>query len=95
MTGALRFLGWIVLVAGVCAAGLTAGLFAGDGRFAEIAAGYARHPDNPLFQVEYTTAAVRHYGLLLACVVSLAWGLSAGAMLLALAEMLRRLRPEP
>jgi hypothetical protein len=90
MPAFLRTLGVLVLALGTVV-GVTAGwLVAGDSRFREVAAAYSRHPEHPLFQGEYWAAAARHYGLLAAAVGGLVAGLSLGAMLLGLAELLRR-----
>lgn len=91
MSRLLRTVGWIVLFGGIGAASIAAGLFAGDERFAEVAAGYARHPDHPLFQIEYATAAARHYGLLLASLVSFVGGITAGLVLVGVGHLLHRL----
>ena len=91
MRGLLAVFGWMVLLLGLGGAAVAAGFWAGDARFAEIAASYAKHPDHPLFQLEYATASVRHYSLLLAAIASLVVGLSVGTVALGLSEVLRRL----
>jgi hypothetical protein len=90
MAGLLRLLGMVVLLVGFGVAGGSGWLLAGDERFREVAAAYARHPDNALFQTEYWSAAAWHYGLVAACAGGLLGGLSVGGMLLGLAEVLRR-----
>jgi hypothetical protein len=90
----LRALGSFVLLAGLVTAGAAGWGVAGDAHFREVAEAYARHPEHALFQAEYWAAAVRHYGLLAAAVMGVLGGLVLGGMLLALAEVLRRL-PEP
>lgn len=95
MRALLALFGWTVLLLGLGGAAVAAGFWAGDARFAEIAANYAKHPDHPLFQLEYTTASVRHYGLLLGAVTSLVVGLSVGMLALGLSAVLRRLPAGP
>ena len=90
MPGFLRVLGAVVIIVGLAVAGVAGWLLAGDAHFAEVAAAYARHPEHALFQGEYWAAAARHYGLLGAAAGGLLGGLSLGGMLLALAELLRR-----
>jgi hypothetical protein len=90
MIAFLRFLGVVVLVLGLALAAVTGWLVATDVHFQEVALAYARHPEHTLFQTEYWAAAARHYGLLAATVGGLLGGLSLGGMLLALAELLRR-----
>jgi hypothetical protein len=90
MAAYLRALGALVLVLGI-GVGLVSGwLVASDAHFREVAAAYARHPEHALFEADYWRAAARHYGLLAACVGGLLGGLSLGGILLALAELLRR-----
>jgi len=90
---ALRVLGWLVLLAGITAAAVAAGLYSGDARFPEIAAAYERHRDNPLFQAQYWAAAVQHYGLLAGAVAGGVGAVTLAAILLGLGEILRRLPP--
>jgi hypothetical protein len=90
MAGFLRGLGMLIVLIGFAVAGTAGWLLAGDAQFREIAAAYARHPEHALFQTEYWTAAARHYGLLAAVAGGLLGGLSLGGILLALAELLRR-----
>ncbi len=90
MPTALRALGALLVILGVVGAGVAAAVVLRDERFAEVAAAYARHPDHALFRAEYLTAAARHYGVLVAGVLGLLAGLAGGAMLLGIAELLRR-----
>jgi hypothetical protein len=90
MESFLRVLGVLVIVVGLAIATVAGWGLAGDAHFAEVAAAYARHPEHALFQGEYWAAAARHYGLLGAVAGGLLGGLSLGGMLLALAELLRR-----
>jgi hypothetical protein len=93
MAGFLRVLGVLVTVLGLTVAAVAGWLLAEDAHFAEVAAAYARHPEHALFQGEYWAAAARHYGLLGAAAGGLLGGLSLGAILLTLAELLRRVPP--
>lgn len=88
----LRALGVMVIVLGLLVALGAGWQLATDARFAEIAEAYARHPEHALFQSEYWVAAVRHYGEMAAVVGGLVGGLSLGAMLFALAELVQRAR---
>jgi hypothetical protein len=90
MTGFLRVLGVIVMAVGLVVGTGAGWQLAQDAQFREIAAAYARHPEHALFQGEYWAAAARHYGLLVAAAGGILGGLSVGGMLLALAELLRR-----
>jgi hypothetical protein len=92
VTGFLRVLGALVIVIGLVVAATAGWLLAEDTHFVEVAAAYARHPEHALFQGEYWAAAARHYGLLGAAAAGLLGGLSVGGMLLALAELLARVR---
>jgi len=92
MIGVLRLLGVVVLALGLTIAAIAGWQLAADAHFREVAAAYARHPEHALFQTEYWVAAGRHYGLITATVGGLIGGLSLGAILLALAELLRRVR---
>jgi hypothetical protein len=92
MPGLLRALGTVVIVLGLAIGGISGWLLSGDATFREVAAAYARHPEHTLFQADYWRAAARHYALLAATVGGLLGGLSLGAMLLALGELLRRVR---
>lgn len=91
MASLLRGLGVLVLVVGLVTAAVAAWQLAADVRYAEVAAAYARHPDHALFQADYVAAAAWHYGLIAALVSGLLGGLSLGAVLLGLGEVLRRL----
>lgn len=91
MRAFLRVLGALVILVGLGTAVVAGWQVAADDHFREVAAAYARHPEHALFQSEYWAAAARHYALLLAALGSLLGGLSLGGMLLALAELLRRL----
>jgi len=91
MAGFLRTLGVVVLLIGLVTAAVAGWLLAGDAQFREIAEAYARHPEHALFQTEYWAAAARHYGLLGAAAGGLLGGLVLGGILLALAELLRRI----
>ena len=93
MAGFLRALGAAVLLLGLGVAALAAWSFSGDEHFQEVALAYARHPEHTLFQAEYWTAAVRHYGLLATVIGGALGGLVVGGVLLALAELLRRSPP--
>lgn len=93
MAGMLRGLGAAVLLLGLGVAAVAAWSVMGDDHFQEVALAYARHPDHTLFQAEYWTAAVRHYALLATAIGGTLGGLVAGGMLLALAELLRRVQP--
>jgi len=95
MTAALRALGAAVMLAGVVAAGVAGWLVVGDTAYDEAAAAYARHPDHVLFRSEYLAAAARHFGLLAVAVGGLVGGAVVAAVLLGLAEVLRRLPPRP
>ena len=86
----LRALGSLVVTAGLFIAAVAGWLLAADTHFQEVAAAYGRHPEHALFQAEYWAAAVRHYGLLVAVVGGTVGGLSLGGILLALAQLLRR-----
>ncbi|TMB53862.1 MAG: hypothetical protein E6J56_12425 [Deltaproteobacteria bacterium] len=86
----LRALGSLVVAAGLFIAAVAGWLLAADTHFQEVAAAYGRHPEHALFQAEYWAAAVRHYGLLVAVVGGTVGGLSLGGILLALAQLLRR-----
>ena len=92
MPGFLRALGILIVLIGLGVAGVSGWLLAGDEHFREVASAYARHPEHALFQTEYWAAAARHYGLLTAAAGGLLGGLSLGGILLALAELLRRVR---
>lgn len=93
MAGFLRTLGVVVLSIGLVTAAVAGWRLAGDAQFREIAEAYARHPDHAMFQAEYWSAAAQHYGLLVAGVGGMLGGLVFGGILLALAELLRRLPP--
>ncbi len=95
MAGFLRLLGVAILIVGLAVAAVSAWLLAADTHFREVVAAYARHPEHPLFQGEYWVAAGRHYGLLAALLGGLLGGPSLGGILLALAELLRRVPPRP
>ena len=86
----LRALGSLVVAAGLFIAAVAGWLLAADTHFQEVAAAYGRHPEHALFQAEYWAAAARHYGLLVAVVGGTVGGLSLGGILLALAQLLRR-----
>jgi len=88
----LRALGVIVIALGVLVAAAAGWQLATDERFRDVAEAYARHPDHALFQSEYWVAAARHYGQIAAVLGGLVGGLSLGAALLALAELVRRER---
>jgi len=90
MPAFLRALGSLVVAAGLFIAAVAGWLLAADTHFQEVAAAYGRHPEHALFQAEYWAAAVRHYGLLVAVVGGTVGGLSLGGILLALAQLLRR-----
>jgi hypothetical protein len=92
MPGFLRVIGVVVLTLGLAAAAVTGWLLVRDAHFQEVAAAYARHPEHALFQSEYWIAAARHYGLMAAALGGLLGGLALGGILLALAELLRRVR---
>jgi hypothetical protein len=83
----LRVLAILVVALGALLAGLAGWQLATDERFREVAEAYARHPDHALFQSEYWVAAARHYGQIAAVVGGLLGGLSLGAVMLALAEL--------
>ena len=91
MSGWLRSLGTVLLVAGLATAGVAAWLLVRDIAFAEAAAAYARHPGHPLFQAEYYVAAARYYGLLALLVGGLVVGLGGGSVLIGVGQVLRRL----
>lgn len=93
MAGFLRVLGVLSIALGLTVGAVSGWLLAGDAQFAEVAAAYARHPEHALFQGEYWAAAARHYGLLGAAAGGLLGGLSLGAILLTLAELLHRVPP--
>ena len=86
----LRALGLLLVLMGAVGAGVAAVVVIRDEQFAEVAAAYARHPDHALFRAEYLTAAVRHYGVLVAGILGLVAGLAGGGMLIGIAELLRR-----
>jgi multisubunit Na+/H+ antiporter MnhB subunit len=88
----LRALGVVVIAVGLLVAVAAGWQLAADERFREVAEAYARHPEHALFQGEYWVAAARHYGQIAAVVGGLVGGLSLGAMLLALAELVQRER---
>lgn len=90
MATALRALGALLVILGMIVAVVATVLVARDEQFAEIAAAYARHPDHALFRAEYLTAAARYYGLMAAGAGGLLAGLAAGAVLLGIGELLRR-----
>ena len=90
MASMLRALGAVVLLLGLGVAAVAAWNVMGDDHFQEVALAYARHPDHTLFQAEYWTAAVRHYALLATAIGGTLGGLIAGALLLGMAELLRR-----
>jgi hypothetical protein len=90
MAGFLRFLGAVVIILGLATASVATWELAGDEHFREVASAYARHPEHALFQTEYWAAAAKHYGLLATALGGLLGGLSLGGILLALAELLRR-----
>ena len=90
MATALRALGVLLVILGMIVAVVATVLVARDEQFAEIAAAYARHPDHALFRAEYLTAAARYYGLMAAGAGGLLAGLAAGAVLLGIGELLRR-----
>jgi hypothetical protein len=89
----LSALGVVVVALGLATAAVSGWLLAADANFREIAAAYARHHEHALFQSEYWIAAARHYGLVAALLGGLLGGLAVGGILLALAELLRRLPP--
>ena len=93
MAALLRALGVAVLLLGFGVAAVAGWSLIGDEHFQEVALAYARHPDHTLFQAEYWTAAARHYGLLATVMGGVLGGLVAGGVLLALAELLRRVPP--
>ena len=90
MAGFLRALAVLVLILGFAIGTVAGWQLAQDAQFREVAAAYARHPEHALFQGEYYAAAARHYGLLAAAVGGILGGTSLGGILLALAELLRR-----
>jgi len=90
MASMLRALGAVVLLLGLGVAAVATWSVMGDDHFQEVALAYARHPDHTLFQAEYWTAAVRHYALLATAIGGTLGGLIAGALLLGMAELLRR-----
>ncbi|MCW5892207.1 MAG: hypothetical protein KIT14_16925 [bacterium] len=92
MSGALRLLGVLVLVAGVAGGGVAGALFLGDAHYAEVAAAYERHPTHALFQAEYWAASARHWALLAAAVGGALIGLVWGGLLLGMATLLTRTR---
>jgi hypothetical protein len=87
----LRALGVLLGLTGVVTAIVAGWYVTRDVAYAEAAAAYARHPDHPLFQADYYTAAVRHFGLLTLVGLGLVVGLAGGSALLGIAEVLRRL----
>lgn len=92
MSGALRLLGVIVLVAGLAGGVLAGMLFLGDTNYAEVAEAYARHPTHAIFQAEYWAASARHWALLAAAVGGVLIGLVWGGLLLGMATLLSRSR---
>jgi hypothetical protein len=86
----LRVLAVLVIALGAGAAGVAGWQLATDEHFREVAEAYARHPDHALFQSEYWVAAARHYGQIAVVVGGLLGGLSLGAVMLALAELVAR-----
>jgi len=83
----LRVLAVLVVALGVLLAAAAGWQLATDEHFREVAEAYARHPDHALFQGEYWVAAARHYGQIVAVVGGLLGGLSLGAVMFALAEL--------
>jgi hypothetical protein len=92
VSGALRLLGVIVLIAGLVGGAAAGALFLGDTHYAEIASAYERHPTHAIFQAEYWAASARHWALLAGAVggvlISLVWG----GLLLGMATLLSRSR---
>jgi hypothetical protein len=93
VSGWLRALGALVLVAGLMTACVAGWHLTRDAAFAEAAAAYARHPEHPLFEAEYYRAAVWHYGLVGFVIIGIVGGLIAGSTLLGQGETMRRLPP--
>lgn len=92
MSGALRLLGVLVLIAGLVGGAGAGMLFLGDTHYAEISEAYARHPTHAIFQAEYWAASARHWGLLAAAVGGVLIGLVWGGLLLGMATLLARSR---
>lgn len=87
----LRGLGTVVLVLGLTTAAVAGWHLTRDTVFADAAAAYARHPEHPLFEVDYYRAAAWHYGLIAFVAGGLLIGLIAGSALLGLGTVLHRL----
>lgn len=83
----LRVLAVLVVALGLLLAAAAGWQLGTDEHFREVAEAYARHPDHALFQSEYWVAAVRHYGQMAAVVGGVLGGLSLGAVMFALAEL--------
>ncbi len=91
MRGALRILGWVLLVGGVTAAALATRLAVTDEAYYRTLRAFERHSDHLLFQLEYQAALIRHVAYIVTAVLSALIGVVGSAALFALAAILGRL----
>jgi hypothetical protein len=95
MSAWLNTLGIAVLALGIAVGAYAGTLAVADTAFAEVAAQYARHPENWAVQAEYFPAAARHYGLIGGSIGAIVSGLVFGSLLLGLATLVGRRPEEP
>jgi hypothetical protein len=91
VTGLLRTLAIILLVAGLGVSVLATQAALGDEDYYRKAAALERHADNVLFEAEYNMALSRHAAYVGTAAVCGAAGIVGGAMLFALAAVLGRM----
>jgi hypothetical protein len=91
VTGYLRVLAVVLLVAGLLGCVLATSAALGDEAYYRAAGALDRHRDHILFQAEYQAALARHAAYIVAAVVCAVGGVVGSTLLFALAAVLRRL----
>jgi hypothetical protein len=86
----LRLLATVLLLAGLVGCALAIQAMLGDEAYHRALIGLEHHADNVYFEAEYQAALARHAAFIVAAIVSGVAGVVGGAILLALAAILRR-----
>ena len=91
MTGFLRGLALLLLIAGIITCVMATQAVLNDDAYFRAASALERHADHILFQAEYQAALARHAAYLVTAVVAAVAGVVGSAILFALAGVLSRL----
>ena len=91
MSGYLRALGVMCIVAGVLVCALSTRAALTDDAYYHAAFALERHADHILYQAEYQAALARHVAYIVTAVVSGVGGVVSSALLFGLAAVLQRL----